>query len=124
VGYRRGTGGNESVFGLIDWDGKKMPTLRIHVLCHGLREGLETALLDPLLVVAALARASAESARTMGANKTYQSLPSWDHQRWQFAVDKLQIGLSIPLTRLSSVPSKCISSLHTENVIVRPAPLL
>ena len=85
---------NESVFGLIDWDGKNSPTPRIHVLCHGIRDGLETALLDPLLIVAALARASAESARTIGllnANETYQSLPNWDHLRWQVAVDKLQV---------------------------------
>lgn len=85
--------GNESIFGLIDWDGRNQPTPRIHVLCHGLRDGLETALLDPLLVVAALARANMASARSTGLltdQETYQTLQNWDASRWQAAVDKLQ----------------------------------
>lgn len=40
--------GNISVFGLLDWDGEHNPDNRIAVLAHGIRNGLENVLLDPL----------------------------------------------------------------------------
>jgi ABC-type Mn2+/Zn2+ transport system ATPase subunit len=44
--------GNESVFGLIDWDKKNQPKDRIVVLAHEKRYAIENCLLDPLLVAA------------------------------------------------------------------------
>lgn len=45
-------GGNESVFGLVDWDKRNDPEGRVHVLGHGKRYAIENYLLDPLLVAA------------------------------------------------------------------------
>jgi len=50
------TAGNNSVFGLIDWDKKHVSTNRVFVLAEGRRDGLENAILDPLLIASALAR--------------------------------------------------------------------
>lgn len=44
--------GNESVFGLLDWDNRREPSGRIAVLAHELRNGLENVMLDPLLLAA------------------------------------------------------------------------
>lgn len=46
--------GNESVFGLLDWDGRREPSERIAVLAHGIRNGLENVMLDPLLLAAVI----------------------------------------------------------------------
>lgn len=48
--------GNESVYGLIDWDGRNDPTGRIFVIGHNRRNGLENVLLDPLLLAAFISR--------------------------------------------------------------------
>ena len=48
--------GNISVFGLLDWDGENEPTDRIAVLAHGMRDGLENVLLDPLLLALLIVR--------------------------------------------------------------------
>jgi predicted ATPase len=88
-----GDGGNESVFGLVDWDGKKVPSLRVHVLSHGIRDGIESVLLDPLLVVATLARGNIDVARrngVVGRSESYMSLATWSTERWQSAVNRVQ----------------------------------
>jgi ABC-type ATPase involved in cell division len=46
--------GNKSVYGLIDYDGKNEGSERIAILCGGNRNGLENALLDPLVLVCVL----------------------------------------------------------------------
>jgi ABC-type transport system involved in cytochrome c biogenesis ATPase subunit len=43
--------GNQSVFGLIDWDGKNKPASRVMVVAHGRRYAIENCLLDPLLLL-------------------------------------------------------------------------
>lgn len=45
-------GGNESVFGLIDWDNTNQRDGRVMVLAQGRRYAVENCLLDPLLVAA------------------------------------------------------------------------
>ena len=86
-------GGNQSVLGLLDWDGKRKATNRIHVLSPLVRDGLESLLFDPKLLVATLAREDIEFVKNQGildAKDTYISLEGWDTARWQRAVDVIQ----------------------------------
>lgn len=53
--------GNQTVFGLIDWDGVNHGAGRIAVLAARKRNGLENALLDPLLASAMLLRHDPDS---------------------------------------------------------------
>ena len=85
--------GNESVFGLVDWDGKNTRNGRVHVLSAGLRNGLETAMFDPLLMIALLAHeniSELRALRLLDVNETYQSLSTWSTSRWRTAVDAFQ----------------------------------
>lgn len=86
-------GGNQSVLGLVDWDGHRLPTKRIHVLSQGIRNAIESVLLDPRLLIAVICRERIDSALELGmleTGDTYASLSSWNSERWQIAVDKLQ----------------------------------
>lgn len=88
-----GAGGNQSVLGLVDWDGHREPNKRIHVLSHGIRNGIESLLLDPRLLIAVVSREQITTAQSMGileAGDTYASIRLWSKARWQRAVDKLQ----------------------------------
>jgi hypothetical protein len=51
-----GAAGNQSVFGLVDWDGSHQSTLRIAVLAEGVRNGLENVILDPLAIALLICR--------------------------------------------------------------------
>jgi hypothetical protein len=85
-------GGNQTVLGLVDWDGNQQQTSRIRVLCHNVRNGLENLILDPVLVVAALAHHSAETARALGLideNETFSALSSRSAESWQNSVKQL-----------------------------------
>lgn len=85
--------GNSSVLGLVDWDGCQSPTTRIHVLAPGVRDGLESLLFDPLLVVAVVARENpvvAKEKDLLLGQESYISLTTWPKNRWQAAVDQLQ----------------------------------
>ena len=87
------TGGNQSVFGLIDWDGEKNGDSRLVVLAHSVRDGLESLLFDPLLLVALVARvniAFAHANLLLAAQEQYIGLEHWNAERWQIAVDRLQ----------------------------------
>jgi energy-coupling factor transporter ATP-binding protein EcfA2 len=57
--------GNQTVFGLVDWDSRNNPNDHIRVLCHQRRDALENLILDPVLVIAALAHHNAEDALTL-----------------------------------------------------------
>jgi hypothetical protein len=48
--------GNASIYGLVDWDGKREHLPQIHVLGHGNFYAIENILIDPLLVGALLLR--------------------------------------------------------------------
>lgn len=86
-------GGNQSVLGLVDWDGERTATDRVHVLSPNIRNGLESLLYDPLLLLALLVR---ENPRYMiekeliSTQDSYISLVSWDEDRWQQHVNVLQ----------------------------------
>lgn len=47
---------HNSVYGLLDWDGKHQASSRIFVLAEGSRNGLENAVLDPLVLAAFICR--------------------------------------------------------------------
>lgn len=84
--------GNESVLGLVDWDGGRSATERVHVLAPGVRDGLESLLFDPLLIVALISRENPNFAKEKGLlldEESYVSLGFWDSARWQRAVDNL-----------------------------------
>ena len=85
-------GGNQSVLGLVDWDGHRLPTKRIHVLSQGIRNAIESVLLDPRLLIAVICRERIDSALELGmleTGDTYASLSSWNSERWQIAVENL-----------------------------------
>jgi AAA domain, putative AbiEii toxin, Type IV TA system len=91
--------GNESVFGLLDWDLKNEPSGRVHVLAHDERYAIENCLLDPLLVAAAAIREEREIAKELllPSTTTYASLGSLLDPQKQAAVDAVQrkvLGLS------------------------------
>lgn len=44
-------GGNQSVLGLVDWDGTRAAKGRVHVLSPAKRDGLESLLFDPVLLL-------------------------------------------------------------------------
>lgn len=85
--------GNQSVLGLVDWDGKRATKDRTHVLSAGKRDGLESLLFDPVLLVAMVARENGEFARTKGilnSQESYIDLIHSDVERWQAVVNKMQ----------------------------------
>lgn len=85
--------GNESVYGLVDWDGGVDPTLRVKVLSHQLRNGVEALLFDPVLIVAACIRENIDFSRQRniaGADESYSGISRWNQERWQLAVNVVQ----------------------------------
>ena len=87
------TGGNRSVLGLVDWDGEREPKDRMHVLSPGIRDGLESLLFDPVLLVLTIAREKVEFAKEKGIldpEDNYISMSSWDFLRWQRAINTIQ----------------------------------
>lgn len=88
-----GSGGNQSVFGLVDWDGSRVAKDRVHVLSPTKRDGLESLLFDPVLLLALVVRekiAFAHSKGLLDHAESYVMLPNWDPARWQKAVDAIQ----------------------------------
>lgn len=79
--------GNQSVFGLIDWDGgTNKGNGRIAVLAEGRRDGIENVLLDPLLVAGAIAkidRAEAQANLNFSQTETYASFRTLEPRRLQ-----------------------------------------
>lgn len=87
------TGGNQSVLGLVDWDGEREPKDRMHVLSPGVRDGLESLLFDPVLLVVTIAGENATFAKANGildSTDSYISISNWEITRWQRAIDVIQ----------------------------------
>ena len=85
--------GNQSVLGLVDWDGRQTPSSRVHVLSPEVRDGIESLLFDPVIVVALIGRENLRHAQEIGlfySTESYVSLSEWTPERWQIAVDILQ----------------------------------
>lgn len=86
-------GGNRSVLGLVDWDGEREQRDRMHVLSPGVRDGLESLLFDPVLLVATIVRENVTFAKDKGIfdhDDSYTLISGWDHTRWQRAIDTVQ----------------------------------
>jgi hypothetical protein len=86
-------GGNSSVLGLVDWDGNRSQTERIHVLSHSLRDGFESLLFDPVLLTATVINENHEFCCQRGLveqHESYVGLGAWRSDRWQRAVNHIQ----------------------------------
>ena len=110
--------GNDSVFGLIDWDKKNEHEDRIVVLAHNRRYAIENCLLDPLLVAALVIREckNRELHIEIGLNESecYRDLDSMPSERYQIFVNKIQtkvLGLETE-SNLIKVEYKGGFSLH------------
>jgi energy-coupling factor transporter ATP-binding protein EcfA2 len=81
--------GNNSVFGLIDWDGKHDRSERIEVLAVGRRNGLENLFLDPLLLASLIMRDVPNHKDRISSNpeESYVEFIGSDFARLQAAVD-------------------------------------
>jgi hypothetical protein len=108
-------GGNQSVLGLVDWDGDRVPKDRMHVLSPGVRDGLESLLFDPVLLVVTIAGENSSFAKTKGIldpEDSYISISNWDVARWQRAIDILQnIVLGDSLIQRDTVEIKYINGM-------------
>ncbi len=85
--------GNKSVFGLVDWDGKVAGSERIKVLSAEIRDGIESLMLDPVLIAATSIKENLSFSRQKGLiseTDSYVSLSSWDASTWQKTVDLVQ----------------------------------
>jgi len=85
--------GNNSVFGLVDWDGERQPTDRVHVLSHGVRDGLESLLFDPVLIITTVIREHIQfckDKKIIENNDTYIDIGNWTKEKWQQVVNKVQ----------------------------------
>ncbi|MBG6158358.1 putative ATPase [Labrenzia sp. EL_159] len=84
--------GVNTVFGLIDWDGKHTSEDGIVVLCESTRYSIENLILDPVIVIATLAKEFTEYAKKnefLNESETFVEMATWDERRWQTAVDLL-----------------------------------
>jgi energy-coupling factor transporter ATP-binding protein EcfA2 len=108
-------GGNQSVLGLVDWDGHSEASDRIHVLSPRIRDGLESLLLDPVLLIATVTRenrAFAEERSMLESNENYISVATWDNDRWQRAVNRVQdIVLSPNLSCGATIDVKYLNGM-------------
>lgn len=83
--------GNESVYGLIDWDNENKSSDRIRVLSENVRYSIENCLLDPILVAALLIHKDRSAAeRMLGAKWQYMSLSSLTSEELQELSNKVQ----------------------------------
>ena len=85
--------GNKSILGLVDWDGERQTKDRVHILSPSIRDGLESLLFDPVLLIATIARENitfAKKKNIFDKEDTYISIVDWSAERWQAAIDLLQ----------------------------------
>ncbi len=85
--------GNNTVFGLLDWDLKKSSRQRIHVLAEDKRYAVENCIYDPLAMIALLLHTpeSKQHVATLGLpeNTTFVSFVNMDWTSLQATVDAL-----------------------------------
>ncbi len=109
------TGGNQSVLGLVDWDGERESKGRIHVLSPGVRDGLESLLFDPALMVVTIAGLNAKYAKDNGILDpidSYTSISNWNMVRWQRAIDVLQnIVLGAQQSQRATIPVEYLNGM-------------
>ncbi len=81
--------GNDSVYGIVDWDGSNKPDGNTRVLAHSKRYAIENCVLDPVVVVAFLIKKQILKADGVGLDEfpTFLNLPSLADNKWQVLVD-------------------------------------
>ena len=87
------TGGNSSVLGLVDWDNKRNSNGRLQVLSPEIRDGLESLLFDPVLLILLVVRENRQfciSKNIISESDSYSSIAVWDDGNWQAAVNTIQ----------------------------------
>lgn len=77
--------GNQSVFGVVDWDNANEPTNRVEVLAYGERDGIENCILDPLVLAIVITREKPSERERIGI-----SIDTAAHKFREFSRDKLQ----------------------------------
>lgn len=96
-------GGNQTVYGIIDWDLTHTGNERVKVLGRDLRYSIENYILDPILVAAFLLREKfvARSDLAMSDSSTYLDLARSSNPELQkiaqFVLDKLKPHVATPL---------------------------
>jgi energy-coupling factor transporter ATP-binding protein EcfA2 len=98
--------GNQSTFGIVDWDGKATSTSRVLVLAEGRKDGIENVVLDPLLVALLLIK---RLQHPDGVEKqvTFVGAASMSDTELQSLADAIQNPLK------SQLP-ECSTTLETE----------
>jgi ABC-type branched-subunit amino acid transport system ATPase component len=90
------TGGNKTVYGIIDWDLKNKNNDRVKVLGQGKRYSIENYIFDPVILAAFLLLEGCITREMIGLeqNETYFHLQTFESDRLQivanFMVDKLK----------------------------------
>ena len=85
--------GNSSVFGLVDWDGDKESSDRVHVLSPEIRDGLESLIFDPVVLAATLIKENHRFCVDKGIitpDDRYTHISDWDKVKWQTTIDTIQ----------------------------------
>ncbi|EIA1555049.1 AAA family ATPase [Vibrio parahaemolyticus] len=85
--------GNASVFGLVDWDGERTPTDRVLVLSPNVRDGIESLLLDPVLLAATLIKENHQfcvARKIIDQSDRYTDIGDWNSVKWQSVTDVVQ----------------------------------
>lgn len=78
--------GNNSVYGLLDWDGHHQKSRRIAVLAEGRRNGLENVVFDPLLIALVICRDCPDVKNRIGIDESIGFIDLCN-----FSSDKLQL---------------------------------
>lgn len=106
--------GNTSVFGLVDWDGEKNPSDRVHVLAHEVRNGIENCIFDPLLIAIQVARDAHAKKEKVGLQKkeTYTDIQDFSYDRLQSLVDAVCLSLDIQCT--DKMPQRYVGGLELQ----------
>ncbi|MGF1879078.1 ATP-binding protein [Photobacterium frigidiphilum] len=85
--------GNSSSFGLIDWDGEKESTERIHVLSETVRNGVESLIFDPVLIATTIIKENLQyciDSQIIEASDRYTHISQWEIDKWQSVINRVQ----------------------------------
>lgn len=85
--------GNSSSFGLIDWDGEREPTNRIHILSESIRNGIESLIFDPVLIATTIIKENLQYCidnHIIDAEDRYTHISHWETDKWQTVVNRIQ----------------------------------
>ena len=88
------SGGNTSAWGLLDWDGNRERRDFLQVLSQSYRDGIESLLFDPAILLLTVVHTKREFAILKGLICDSDTLlgiyQKWSHSTWQSVVEKIQ----------------------------------